>query len=133
MLAVTNTGDVEVIVQPATTSPRRNPKKRSRLVAEHQQRKGDPAHGRQHPRADHDGLSAAGAGLRLGAVSAGRGGYSDLQAEMPDAAKILLHNVYGWFDRAERGIYVLTDAGHAALKRWPQQPLDLAAAGNSAP
>ncbi len=45
MLAVTNTGDVEVIVQPATTAPRRNPKKRSRLVAEHQKRKGDPAMG----------------------------------------------------------------------------------------
>jgi hypothetical protein len=27
----------------------------------------------------------------------------------------------------------LTEAGHAALKRWPQQPLDLSAAGNSAP
>jgi hypothetical protein len=57
----------------------------------------------------------------------------DLRTEIPDAGKILLHNVYGWFDRAERGIYVLTDAGHAALKRWPQQPLDLSAAGNSAP
>jgi len=30
--------------------------------------------------------------------------------------------------RAERGIYVLTDAGHGALKRWPQQKLDLVAA-----
>ena len=39
--AVTNTGDVEVIVKPPTTAPRRNPKKRSRLVAEHR-RKGDP-------------------------------------------------------------------------------------------
>ena len=68
MLAVTNTGDVEVIVQPATAAPRRNPKKRSRLVAEHQKRKGDPAMGGIDARADHDGLSAAGAGLRLGAV-----------------------------------------------------------------
>ena len=50
MLAVTNTGDVEVIVKPATAAPRRNPKKRSRLVSEHQKRKGDPAHGR-HRRA----------------------------------------------------------------------------------
>ena len=40
----------------------------------------------------------------------------DLRADIPDAGKILLHNVYGWFDRAERGIYVLTDAGHAALQ-----------------
>ncbi len=45
MLAVTSTGDVEVIVKPATTAPRRNPKKRSRLVSEHQRRKGDPALG----------------------------------------------------------------------------------------
>ena len=45
MLAVTNTGDVEVLVKPPTTSPRRNPKKRSRLVAEHRRRKGDPALG----------------------------------------------------------------------------------------
>src|SRR5438034_5176456 len=45
MLAETSTGDVEVIVRPATAAPRRNPKKRSRLVAEHQKRKGDPAMG----------------------------------------------------------------------------------------
>jgi hypothetical protein len=51
----------------------------------------------------------------------------DLKPEIPDAAKILLHNVYGWFDRAERGIYVLTEAGQAALRRWPQQPVDLRA------
>ena len=45
MLAVTSTGEVEVIVKPPTTSPRRDPKKRSRLVAEHRRRKGDPALG----------------------------------------------------------------------------------------
>ena len=61
------------------------------------------------------------------ALSGGPRRVKDLRAEIPDAGKILLHNVYGWFDRAERGIYVLTDAGHAALKRWPQQPLDLSA------
>ena len=77
--------------------------------------------GRQHARADHDGLSPAGAGLRIGAVARAAAG-ARAAAEIPDAAKILLHNVYGWFDRAERGVYVLTDAGHAALKRWPQQP-----------
>ena len=51
----------------------------------------------------------------------------DLKPAIPDAGKILLHNVYGWFDRAERGIYVLTDAGRAALKRWPQQLANVAA------
>src|SRR5258708_34561946 len=45
MLAVTSTGDVEVIVKPPTTAPRRDPKKRSRLVAEHRRRNRDPALG----------------------------------------------------------------------------------------
>jgi hypothetical protein len=52
----------------------------------------------------------------------------DLRPAIPDAGKILLHNVYGWFDRAERGVYRLTDSGRAALKRWPQQPAELGAA-----
>ena len=44
----------------------------------------------------------------------------DLRPQVPDAPKILQHNVYGWFERTERGIYALTDAGRAALRRWPQ-------------
>ena len=45
----------------------------------------------------------------------------DLRAAVPDAAKILLRNVYGWFARTERGVYALTPAGRDALARWPQQ------------
>jgi hypothetical protein len=43
----------------------------------------------------------------------------DLKPHVPDAPKILLQNVYGWFKRVERGVYALTDEGHAALQRWP--------------
>jgi hypothetical protein len=67
------------------------------------------------------------------ALSRGPRRVRDLKQDFPDAPKILLHNVYGWFDRAERGIYVLTDAGRAALKRWPQQPADFADTADSAP
>jgi hypothetical protein len=42
----------------------------------------------------------------------------DLKGESPDAAKILLNNVYGWFVRVERGLYGLTEGGKAALLRW---------------
>ena len=132
MLAVTDSGDVEVIVKPPTTAPRRDPKKRSRLVAEHRKRIGDPALGgstrapimtayRQQALACASALADAPRPVR------------DLREKCPDAGKILLHNVYGWFDRAERGIYVLTDAGRTALKRWPQQKVDFAGAGNPAP
>ena len=35
----------------------------------------------------------------------------DIKAAMPDAQRILLQNVYGWFVRVERGLYDLTDLG----------------------
>jgi len=123
MLAVTNSGDVEVIVKPPDTAPRRNPKNR--------RRKGDPAMGGS-TRAPIMTAYRQQALACASALSGGPRRVKDLRREIPDAGKILLHNVYGWFDRAERGIYVLTDAGHAALKRWPQQPMDIGA-GNSAP
>jgi hypothetical protein len=131
MLGVTSTGDVEVLVKPPTTAPRRNPKKRSRLVAEHQRRKGDPVQGGS-TRAPIMTAYRQQALACAAAMSRGPRRVKDLRVDIPDAGKILLHNVYGWFDRAERGIYVLTDAGRAALKRWPQQPLELAA-GEAAP
>ncbi|WP_291853601.1 DUF2161 family putative PD-(D/E)XK-type phosphodiesterase [Bradyrhizobium sp.] len=132
MLAVTNTGDVEVIVKPPTAAPRRNQKKRSRLIAEHQKRRGDPAKGGS-TRAPIMTAYRQQALACASALAQGPRRVRDIRVEVPDAGKILLNNVYGWFDRAERGIYVLTDAGHAALKRWPQQSLDERATGNRAP
>jgi hypothetical protein len=45
---------------------------------------------------------------------------SEVRTIVPDASQILLRNVYGWFCRVERGLYALTQAGTAALDRWPQ-------------
>jgi hypothetical protein len=42
----------------------------------------------------------------------------DLKGGIPDAPKILLHNVYGWFVRVERGVYSLSEAGQAAIIFW---------------
>ena len=69
--------------------------------------------------------------LLASALSEGPQRVRDLRKNVPDAGKILLHNVYGWFARAERGVYILTDAGRAALKRWPQQ-VELARAPEAA-
>ncbi len=38
----------------------------------------------------------------------------DLRMLAPDAAKILQGNVYGWFERIERGLYRLTSSGRTA-------------------
>jgi hypothetical protein len=123
MLAVTSRGDVEVIVKPPTSAPRRDRKRRSRLVAEHQRRIGDPAKGGS-TRAPIMTAYRQQALTCACALSDGPQRVRDLRKDIPDAGKILLHNVYGWFDRAERGVYGLTDAGRAALKRWPQQTSD---------
>lgn len=126
MLGVTSAGEVEVLVKPPTTALRRDPKKRSRLVAEHNRRKGDPVMGGS----TRSPIMTAYRQQALACASALANGprrVRDLRVDIPDAGKILLHNVYGWFDRAERGIYVLTDAGRAALKRWPQPVVDSAA------
>src|SRR5436305_11045769 len=113
-----------------TPGPRRNPKERSRLVAEHLRRMGDPVLGGS-TRAPIMTAYRQQALACAAALSRGPGRVRDLKPEIPDAPKILLHNVYGWFDRVERGVYVLTDAGRAALKRWPQQPLEFVHAGDA--
>ena len=131
MLAITKSGTVEVIVSP-TTLPRRDLKRRSRLITEHRKRQGDPALGGS-TRAP---IMTAYRQQALACASAllhGPRKVRDLKPAIPDAPKILLHNVYGWFDRVERGIYSLTDSGHAALKRWPQQPIEMAGAAEQAP
>ena len=131
MLAVTTSGAVEVIVSPATV-PRRDPKRRSRLIAEHRKRKGDPALGGS-TRAPIMTAYRQQALACASALSHGPRKVRELKPAIPDAPKILLHNVYGWFDRVERGIYVLTNSGRAALKRWPQQPLETTGAAEQAP
>jgi hypothetical protein len=131
MLAVTNGGEVEVIVKPPTTAPRRDPKKRSRLVAEHRKRQGDPAMGGS-TRAPIMTAYRQQALACASALARGPQRVRDIKPQIPDAPKILQHNVYGWFDRAERGVYGLTDAGRAALKRWPQRPIDFSDASEQA-
>jgi hypothetical protein len=125
MLGVTDRGGVEVLVPPSTIGPRRNPKKRSRLVTEHKRRKGDPVAGGS-TRTPIMTAYRQQALACAAAMIAGPRRVQDLRPTNPDAGKILLHNVYGWFDRVERGVYTLTDAGHAALKRWPEYAAETA-------
>jgi hypothetical protein len=132
MLGVTASGEVEVLVKPPTTAPRRDPKKRSRLVAEHQRRQGDPVQGGS-TRAPIMTAYRQQALACAFALSLGPRRVRDLKPDIPDAPKILQNNVYGWFDRAERGIYVLTDAGRAALKRWPQHGPRLTGGAEASP
>ena len=117
LLAVTALGKVEVLVEPVPWRPRRDAKRRSRIVDEHRRRRGDPAAGgstRQPIMTAYRQQALACAAALAQRPARPR----DLKNGMPDAPKILLSNVYGWFVRVERGVYSLSESGKAALLRW---------------
>lgn len=119
LLGVAATGDVEILVSPAAPTPRRDPKRRSRLVDEHRRRRGDPVAGGstrtpQMTAYRQEALACA------AALADGPRRPRDLRPIAPRAAAILADDVYGWFERVERGVYALREAGRAALARWPQ-------------
>ena len=127
MLGVTDKGAVEVLVSPAAPAPRKDAKRRSRLVEEHKRRRGDPAAGGS-TRAPIMTAYRQRALLCAAAMAEGPKRPKDLRPDAPDAGQILLTNVYGWFAPVSRGVYELTDAGRAALAKWPQAPASPAAA-----
>ncbi|MGV8840676.1 MAG: DUF2161 domain-containing phosphodiesterase [Bauldia sp.] len=119
MLGVSDGGTVDVLVSPASSMPRRDPKRRSRLVDEHRRRQGDPTAGggaRAPIMTAYRQRSLACAAL----IASGLRRPRDLRTAAPDAAQILRHNVYGWFARVERGVYALTETGREALGRWQE-------------
>jgi hypothetical protein len=118
MLAVSDNGTVDVIVSPVAPMPRKNTRRRSRLVEEHRRRKGDPALGGS-TRAPIMTAYRQQALACAVAIQNGHQRPKDIRVNAPEAAKILRHNVYGWFERVDRGIYALTELGSEALKRWP--------------
>ena len=119
MLGVTDKGAVEVLVSPAAPAPRKDAKRRSRLVEEHKRRQGDPVAGggARAPimTAYRQRALACAAHLASGPLRP-----RDLKPLAPDAPQILRGNVYGWFAPVRRGVYELTETGRAALLRWPQ-------------
>ncbi|MCM2474110.1 hypothetical protein HGO38_11565 [Rhizobium sp. CG5] len=118
MLAVSDSGIVDVLISPDSALPRKNNRKRSRLISEHRRRKGDTTlgGGNRVPimTAYRQQALACAAALQNGPLRP-----RDLRPLVPEVAKILQGNVYGWFERIDRGIYGLTEPGLEALRRWP--------------
>ncbi|WP_083199330.1 DUF2161 domain-containing phosphodiesterase [Rhizobium sp. AC44/96] len=123
MLGVSDAGEVSVIVSSVSPMPRTNPKRRSRLVKEHQRRRGDPVVG-GGSRAPIMTAYRQQALLCASALQDGLMRPRDMKSLVPNAGRILLDNVYGWFERKDKGIYALTPVGKDALLRWPQSTAD---------
>lgn len=114
LITVSASGTVEVILAPFAATPRRDPRRRSRLLDEHRRRVGDPQKGggRGKPimTAYRQDCMRCATSLLAGPQSP-----KQLKTLVPRAPTILRTNVYGWFVRESRGIYGLTDLGRAAV------------------
>ncbi len=119
MLGISDQGEVSVIVASVSPMPRTNPKRKSRLVSEHRKRRGDPAAGGS-TRAPIMTAYRQQALLCASALNHGVERPRDIRRRVPNAGRILMDNVYGWFERQGKGFYRLSAAGAEALKRWPQ-------------
>lgn len=121
LLGVTASGEVAVLVSPVAPTPRKDPKRRSRLVDEHRRRQGDPVIGGGTRRPvmtayRQQALDCA------AAMAEGPQRPRDLKPCCPDAQKILHRNVYGWFEKTGRGVYALNASGRDALATWRPAP-----------
>ena len=113
LIAIHPRNVVEVLADPTPYQPRRDSKGRRRIANEHATRQGDPSPGGL-------GGTPVMTAYRQEALRCARQLENgpkrprDLRPEAPRAAAILLRNVYGWFERQERGVYGLTAIGRAA-------------------
>jgi hypothetical protein len=119
---------VEIVLDPLPYRPRRNKRRAALLLGEHARRKGD--HNRGGVRGvpivtayRQEALLCAQLLARDGAMKVAALRASGL---VPDVGKILLDDVYGWFERQGRGVYALSENGRTALATFAHALEDLA-------
>lgn len=114
---------VEVLVDPGPYSPRRSKPRHGRLLREFDRRVGDPTGGGSTRRPvmtayRQDALRCARHLDREGPTKAAELARA---TRVDKAATMLRRDVYGWFERVERGIYRLTPKGAGALVTYADQ------------
>ncbi|MEM1234283.1 MAG: DUF2161 family putative PD-(D/E)XK-type phosphodiesterase [Pseudomonadota bacterium] len=120
LMTVRGDGLLEVHADPGLYAPRKNAKKAGRLLREFERLDGDPNAGgaTRHGIVTgyrQDALKCAAylaeSGPEKGAIIAKATG-------VPQATTIMRDNHYGWFEKVERGVYTLTEAGRTGLADW---------------
>jgi hypothetical protein len=124
-LIVVANNKADVVLDPVPYRPRQNRRKAGRLLGEHARRVGDPNLGGQAMRAPLMTAYRQEA-LRCAECLAAKGPMTlaALRAacDAPKAARILQQDVYGWFERVERGVYAITPKGLEGLERFDRRP-----------
>ena len=112
---------VDLLLDPAPYAPRRNTRKVGRLLGEHARRVGDPTRGGSTTKAPRM-TAYRQAALRCAALLAQNGPMKvaavRVAGEASNAGAILRDDVYGWFERVDRGIYAITPKGRQGLEQF---------------
>ena len=114
-------GAVAVLLDPGRYRPRPSKHRRERLLGEFARRVGDPNQGGQDKR---KGILTAyrQQALALARFLEERGPAKAAQAAqelgIPKARDILYRDVYGWFERIDRGVYRLSPRGEREAAMW---------------
>ena len=118
-------GSVDVLLDPGDYKPRLSKRRRGRLLGEFLQRVGDPNPGGTERRR---GIMTA---YRQRAISValflrdhGATKASEIAHALgePTTRDMLYRDVYGWFDRVSRGVYVLSPRGRREIMSWHTEP-----------
>ena len=117
LIIVAASGSVEVMADPVPYSPRPNLKKRGLLLKEFNARSGDPNLGgsTRTPLMTAYRQDAIKCAAYLSVYGPTRVRDVKAATRVDRAANILRDNVYGWFQKIDRGTYELAPAGHEAL------------------
>ncbi|HQS16753.1 DUF2161 family putative PD-(D/E)XK-type phosphodiesterase [Reyranella sp.] len=122
---VVGNGKADVVLDPAPYVPRQNKRKAGRMLGEHARRVGDPNLGGQAMRAPLMTAYRQEA-LRCAEILAANGPMKVATlrkaGDVPKAAQILQADVYGWFERVERGVYTITPKGRQGLEQFDRKP-----------
>lgn len=122
LITVREDETVEVHCDPGPYQPRKSKKRTDRLLREFDRLRGDPNDGgaTRHGIVTGYRQDALRCAEYLAMNGACRGALVARGASVPAATRIMADNHYGWFSRVSRGIYALTEAGHAGLVHWSE-------------
>ncbi|MGB1109217.1 MAG: DUF2161 domain-containing phosphodiesterase [Gammaproteobacteria bacterium] len=123
---------VEIHLDPAPYTPRKDKKRAGRLLKEFANRQGDPNKGgsSKQPLMTAYRQDAMRCLFHIGRYGPSRVRDIKEQTGVERTASILQKNYYGWFERIERGVYGLTPSGTEALQSHGDRDNDLLATPN---
>ncbi|KMW60042.1 hypothetical protein AIOL_000192 [Candidatus Rhodobacter oscarellae] len=113
-------GFLEVHAEPGPYAPRKSKTRKARLEKEFARRIGDPNDGgaTRHGLVTAYRQDAIRCATYLAEYGASRGAAVKADTGVSRATTLMRDNHYGWFEKVEKGVYRLNEAGRAALADW---------------